>query len=125
VYRRILIAPGPEGLSGDAASAVSAVAAPGAGVLVTWVRDPSQPESCRSAGERALQQLLDELVARDLRVLPDRRDTPSRGVAQEIATRRILVGIGAGPASREAVAAAAALASQETEVIVVHVETPV
>lgn len=177
MYRRILIAADPEGLSGAAAPAVAAVSEPDAEVHVVLVWDLSQSKARRSPGEEALEHLFDEVQARHLRVRPERRDAPEGRVAEEIAAsarefnadlivigshrrgdlytffrgsvghalaarvstpimvvgtgsarpaggRHILVGVDGGPTSREAVAATAALATPETEVTVVHVDTP-
>lgn len=178
MYRRVVIAADPEGLSADAAPAVAAVSEPDAEVRVVLVWDLSQPKARRGPGEEALEHLLDEVQARHLRARPERRDAPEGRVAEEIAASagefdadlvvvgshrhgdlytlfrgsvghelaarlsapimvvgtasarpagglRILVGVDGGLASREAVAATARLATPETVVTVVHVDTPV
>ena len=85
MYRRIVIAVDPEGLSGEAAPAVAAVAAADAEVLIVLVWDLSQPPARRRAGEEALEHLFGEVRAHHLRARLDRRDAPEGRVAEEIA----------------------------------------
>lgn len=85
MYRRILIAADPEGLSGDAAPAVAAVSEPDAEVRIVLVWDLTLPKARRTPGEEALEHLFDEVRAHHLRARLDRRDAPEGRVGEEIA----------------------------------------
>ena len=85
MYRRILIAADPEGLSRDAASAVAVVAEPDAEVLIVSVCDLSKPNARRVAAEKALDHLFDEVRACHLHARLQHRDAPESHVAEEIA----------------------------------------
>lgn len=92
MYRRILIAVDPDGLSADAAPAVVAVAGPDPKVQIVLVRDLSQPRARRDAAEEAFERLFDAVRARHLSCRLERRDAPAGRVAEELAQSALAFG---------------------------------